>query len=196
MADEGGFDSLSMRKIAGALGVEAMSLYNHVKNKDDILDGMVEIVVGEIEVPALGGDWKQTMRKRALDAHAVLMRHPWATMLLMSRMNVGPAMLRYIDATIGCLREGGFSYPMADRAWNTLDAYVYGFTLQRLNFPLEPEEYVAAAEAFMPMLPVERYPSMAGLTQDIIDGHHDGLHELSFGLEILLEGLEPMREAG
>lgn len=194
LADKDGIDSLSMRKLAQALKVEAMSLYNHVKNKDDILDGMVEIVAVEIEAPAIGGDWRAAMRARAHSAHAVLMRHPWATMLLMSRANVGPVMLRYVDATLGCLREAGFSYAIADYAWNTIDAHIYGFTLQRLNFPFEPEEYADVAEEFMPQLDEKKFPYLAGLSHDVMAGNHDGVQDLGFGLELILEGLERMRE--
>ena len=109
-ADQHGIESLSMRKLGQLLGVEAMSLYNHVPNKDGILDGIVDIVAGEIDVPAIGGDWKKAMRRRAISAHGVLMRHPWATQLIVSRANVGPSMLRYVEATIGCLIKAGFSY--------------------------------------------------------------------------------------
>jgi AcrR family transcriptional regulator len=116
LADEIGIVSLSMRRLGEALQVEAMSLYKHVANKEDILNGIVDIVVAEIDVPALTGDWKAAMRRRSSSAHQVLLRHPWATMLLLSRANVGPAMLRYVDATLGCLREAGFSYAMADHA--------------------------------------------------------------------------------
>ena len=171
-----------------------MSLYNHVKNKDDILDGIVDIVVSEIEVPIIGGDWKAAMRRRAESAHEVLMRHSWAAMLLMSRINVGPFMLRYVDATLGCLREGGFSFAMADYAWNTLDSYIYGFTLQKLNFPFEPDEYSDVAESFMPQLPSDQYPYLLGLSREVIEGRHDGLHDLAFGLEIVLDGLERLRD--
>jgi AcrR family transcriptional regulator len=190
LADEIGIASLSMRKLGQALGVEAMSLYKHVANKDDILDGIVDIVAGEIEVPAVGGDWKAAMRRRAISAHQVLMRHPWATMLIVSRANVGPAMLRYVDATIGCLREAGFSYAMADHAWNAIDSYVYGFTLQKLNFPFQPEEYAKMAKAFLPRIPPEAYPYLNGMSQEVIAGRHDGLHDLAFGLDLVLDGLE------
>ena len=195
MADEGGLDALSMRKVAQALNVEAMSLYNHVSNKEDILDGLVELVVSEIEFPALGGDWRTSMRLRAQSAHAVLMRHPWATQLFVSRVNIGPNMLRYVDATIGCLREAGFSYPMADHAWNAIDAYVYGFTLQKLNFPLEPEQYASSAAQFLPLIPPEKFPYLNGMSQEVIAGRHDGMHQLELGLELLLEGLERLRVA-
>jgi AcrR family transcriptional regulator len=195
MADKHGIESLSMRNLAQALKVEAMSLYNHVASKEAILDGLVELVVGEIDVPAIGGDWKATMRKRARSAHAVLMRHPWATLLFVSRVNIGPGMLRYVDTTIGCLREAGFSYPMADHAWNAVDAYIYGFTFHKLSFPLEPSEYAAAAAQFLPMIPVEQFPYLNGMSQEVIAGRHDGLHDLELGLDLILEGLERMRIA-
>ena len=190
LADAEGIGSLTMRKLAQALRVEAMSLYNHVKNKDDILDGLVDIVASEIEVPTIGGDWKMAMRRRALSAHEVLLRHPWATMLLVSRANVGPASLRYVDATIGCLREAGFSYELADHAWNAVDSHIYGFTLQKLNFPFEPTEYAEVAEDFITTIPMDDYPHLDGMARHVIDGHYDGLHDLEFGLELILDGLE------
>ena len=107
LADEGGIEALSMRKLAQELGVKAMSLYNHVANKNDLLDGIVDVVIGEIEAPDLSTDWKTAMRRRATSTHEMLLRHPWATMVIMSRVNVGPANLRYVDATLGCLREAG-----------------------------------------------------------------------------------------
>jgi AcrR family transcriptional regulator len=195
MADKGSIDSISMRKLAQTLKVEAMSLYNHVSNKEEILDGLVELVASEIDLPVTGGSWRSAMRDRAISAHTVLMRHPWATMLFVSRVNIGPNMLRYVDATIGCLREAGFSYPMADHAWTALDAYVYGFTLQKLNFPLDPSEYAPAAKQFLPLIPVERFPYLRGMSEEVIAGRHDGLHQLELGLDLLLDGLETMRRS-
>jgi AcrR family transcriptional regulator len=192
LADRRGLDALSMRTLARALKVEAMSLYNHVPSKEHLLDGLVELVVAEIELPGIGGDWRAAMRRRAQSAHSVLMRHPWATMLFASRLN-GPNMLRYVDATIGCLRAARFSYPMVDYAWNALDAYVYGYTLQRLSFPLEPAEYARSAEQFLPMIPPETQPHLNALSQEIIAGRHDGVHHLELGLELLLDGLEKLR---
>jgi AcrR family transcriptional regulator len=193
LADEIGIASLSMRKLGEALGVEAMSLYRHVANKDAILDGIVDIVAAEFEAPALGGNWKAAMRRRAIAAHEALVRHPWATMLVVSRANVGPAMLHYVDATIGCLREAGFSYALADHAWNALDSYVYGFTLQKLNFPFEPQEYAKMAKAYLPMIPADQFPHLNGMSQQVIDGQHDGLHSLEFGLDLILDGLDKRR---
>ncbi|QDT04895.1 Tetracycline repressor protein class H [Rubripirellula lacrimiformis] len=193
IADQGGIDALTMRKIAQKLNVEAMSLYNHVANKDEILDGIVDAVVGEIDVPAVGGDWRVAMQRRATSAHQVLMQHPWATMLIVSRVNSGPAMLRYADATIGCLVEAGFSYPAADYAWNAIDSFVYGFTLQKLNFPFQPDQYATVATQYLPMIPADEYPYLHSLSQQVIALRHDGIHELDFGLELVLDGLEAMR---
>ena len=193
LADEGGIESLSMRKLAQDLGVKAMSLYNHVANKDDLLDGIVDIVVSEIEVPNLGVDWKTAMRRRAMSAHEVLLRHPWSTMPLVSRVNVGPAMLRYVDATLGCLREAGFSLEMADRAWNAIDSHIYGFTLQELNFPFETEEYSEAAKNGLSLIPADKYPYLNRLTHDVMEGRYDGIHDFEFGLELILNGLDRFR---
>ena len=193
LADKGGIEGLSMRNLAAALKVEAMSLYNHVDGKEAILDGLVDLVAGEIEPPRPGGDWKSAMRRRAKSAHAVLLGHPWATMLFVSRMNIGPNMLRYVDATIGCLHQAGFSYPLADHAWTAIDAYVYGFTIQKRNFPLDPAQYAAAAKGFLHLIPAEQFPYLHGMSQQVISGRHDGLHELEFGLELILSGLEKLR---
>ncbi|MEM9092485.1 MAG: TetR/AcrR family transcriptional regulator C-terminal domain-containing protein [Cyanobacteria bacterium P01_F01_bin.53] len=190
LADESGLEALSMRKLADGLGVKAMSLYNHVKNKDDIIDGMVDRVVSEIEVPEIGGDWKVAMRRRANSAHSVLLCHPWATMEMASRVNIGPAMLCYINATLGCLREAGFSFEMADHAWNAMDSHIYGFTLQALNFPFEAEEYSAVAKEYLALIPADKYPYLNGLTHHVIDGSYDGIHDFAFGFELILNGLD------
>jgi AcrR family transcriptional regulator len=196
LADEEGIEALSMRKLAEVLGVKAMSLYNHVANKDDLLDGIVDRVISEIEVPDLRLDWKAAMRRRANSAHEVLLRHPWATMPIVSRINVGSAMLRYVDATLGCLVEAGFSFEMADHAWNAIDGHIYGFTLQELNFPLEASEYPKVAASFMSMIPYEQYPYMNQLSQRVIDGGYDGLHNFEFGLELILDGLDKLLQVG
>lgn len=195
LADDHGIEALSMRKLAQQLGVKAMSLYNHVANKDDLIDGMVDIVAGEIEVPAVGGDWKQAMRQRAISAHQVLLRHPWATMEMVSRANVGPAMLRYVNATLGCLVEAGFSFEMADHVWNALDSHIYGFTLQKLNFPFEETEYADAAKQYVSMLPVETYPYLNKLTHYVIDGQYHGIHDFEFGLDLIFNSLDSFRKA-
>ncbi len=179
-----------MRELATALKVKAMSLYNHVANKDELLDGMVDAVIGEITRPTRGGDWKAAMRARATSALAVMAAHPWAPMLVVSRINVGPNMLAYVDATLGVLREAGLSWHETDRAWNAMDNYIYGFALQQQNYPVNPDEYPAAAAAYLPMLPAATYPYMHALTAHVADGSHDGTLDFAFGLELILDGLE------
>lgn len=194
LADRSDIQTLSMRKLAESLGVQAMSLYNHVSNKEDVLDGMVDVIAGEIDLPDIQADWKSSMRQRANSARSVLLRHPWATSLIVSRINIGPNMLAYVNATLGCLFEAGFSYKIADQAWNALDSHIYGFTLQEQNFPLEPSEYANAAEAYLDLIPVEEYPYLNALARQVIDGKHNGMQEFEFGLELILEGLERLLE--
>ena len=196
IADATDIDALSMRKLAGKLGVQAMSLYNHVDNKEDLLDGIVDIVVGKIDLPDIkSADWQLAMRQRATSARVVLLQHPWAAMLIMSRINVGPNTLRYVDATIGCLHEAGFSYQLADQAWNAIDSHIYGFTLQELDFPIDPLEYANTAEQFLPLIPVEQYPYLNALSQQVIDGTHVGIQDFNFGLDLILDGLERLRNS-
>ena len=190
LADKHGLEALSMRRLAATLRVEAMSLYNHVANKDDVLDGIVDLVIGEITLPTPGGDWKAAMRTRATSAHTVLLAHPWAALLVVSRMNVGPNMFRYIDATLATMRQAGLSWADTDRAWNAIDSFVYGFTLQLQNFPVEPDEYASAAAGYLPMIPATQYPYMHEISRLVAEGTHDGTHDFSFGLELILEGLE------
>ncbi len=188
LADETGIDTLSMRRLAQTLGVEAMSLYNHVKNKEDLIDGMVDRVVAEMAVPDLAADWQLEIRRIANSAHCVLMSHPWATLMLVSRVNVGPAKLRHFDATQGCLVNAGLSPELADQLRNVIDGHIYGFTLQKLLFPLAEGTYAEAAKHFLPMLPREVYPHMRALTERVIDGVYDGMHQFDFGLDLILQG--------
>jgi AcrR family transcriptional regulator len=190
IADASGVAALSMRRLAQNLGVEAMSLYNHVSNKEDLLDGMVDLVVAEMAVPDVAAPWLFEIRRTACSAHEVLIRHPWAPLLLVSRINVGPAKLRHFDATHGCFLNAGFSHPMADQARNVIDGHLYGFTLQKLLFPLAAGTYAETAKQFLPMLPREVYPHMRALTEQVIDGSYDGLHQFEFGLDLILRSLE------
>ncbi|MEU0394946.1 TetR/AcrR family transcriptional regulator [Streptomyces sp. NPDC006208] len=192
LADSGGAEALTMRRLGQELGVEAMSLYKHVANKDAILDGIVDLVVGEISVPSPEDDWKAAMRRRGISAHEVLLRHPWACRLLMSRPHVGPAMLRYVDSTLGSLREAGFSIEQADRAWSAMDSHIYGFTLQRLNFPFEVEQFPEAAATHLPQLPPGRYPHLTEMAVHVMEGTYDGAPDFVFGLDLILDGLERM----
>lgn len=190
LADAGGVEQLSMRRLAKELGVQAMSLYNHIANKDEILDGLIELVVAEIAVPNLDDPWKVAMRSRASSAHETLLRHPWAILTLMTRANAGPSMLRYVNATLGCLRRAGFSSVVADRAWNAMDNHIYGYTLQEVNFPFEAPEYAEAARAFLERIPAEQYPYFTELATLIRDGRYTGVHDFAFGLDMILDGID------
>jgi AcrR family transcriptional regulator len=188
LADMSGIESLTMRRLGQELGVEAMSLYNHVANKDDILDGIIDLVLGDIDVPASGTDWKTAMRQRAISAHEVLLAHPWAAMLVMSRYNIGPGMTRYLDATLGRLREGGFSIQGALDAWNTLDSHLYGFTLQELNLPFEVKEAQQVSADVLTQLPADQYPHVTEVITEIMKSGR--AEDFGFGLDLILDGLE------
>jgi len=194
LADSSGIESLSMRKLGDSLHVKAMSLYNHVKDKGDVLDGIVDIVVSKIKMPEEKTDWKSALRERAVSAHEVLLNHPWAASLLMSRPNPGPSMLKYIDSTMGILRNAGFSIEVSDHAWNTLDSYIYGYTLQELNYPFDMAEIKKVAATYLPHLPTNEYPYMAELTEHIVSSSYKenyiGVHDYNFGLDLILNGLE------
>jgi AcrR family transcriptional regulator len=192
VADERGIESLTMRRLAQHLDVKPMSAYYHVENKDDILDGIVDIVFGEITVPRIGRDWRLAMRARAISLREVLGDHPWAASLMQSRINPGPALLRHHDAVIGSLREGGFSVAMAAHAFSVIDAYVYGFALQEKTLPFEtPEEIAVIAEMILQQMPSDEYPYLAELTIDhVLQPGYSYRDEFEFGLDLILDGLE------
>ncbi|HEY8619831.1 MAG TPA: TetR/AcrR family transcriptional regulator C-terminal domain-containing protein [Dermatophilaceae bacterium] len=196
LADQNGIESLTMRRLGQELGVEAMSLYNHVANKDDILDGIVDLVLSDIDVPPSGTDWKPAMRHRAISAHEVLLAHPWAAMLVMSRYNIGPGMTRYLDATLGRLREGGFSIEGALDAWNTLDSHLYGFTLQELNLPFDVSETQQVSASVLPQIPADEFPHVAEVITHVMQSGR--AENFQFGLDLILDGLEAIlnRAAG
>jgi AcrR family transcriptional regulator len=190
LADDGGLESLSMRKLGEALGVEAMSLYNHVANKDALLDGMVDLVFSEIDLPA-GADWKAAMRQRAVSARKVLSRHRWAIGLMCSRSSPGPATLRHHDAVIGNLREAGFSVELAAHAFSVLDSYIYGFALQEASLPFHtPAETADLAQMIMGQFPAGEYPHLTELTvEHVLQPGYDYGDEFDVGLDLILDGL-------
>ena len=182
-----------MRKLGEALGVEAMSLYNHVANKDDLLDGMIDVVFGEIDLPAGEADWKTAMRQRAISARRVLSRHRWAIGLMESRTSPGPATLRHHDAVIGCLREAGFSIELAAHAFSVLDSYIYGFALQEASLPFDTPERDrrAGRRTILAQFPADEYPHLAELTiEHVLQPGYDYGDEFEFGLDLILDGLE------
>ncbi|MDQ3935541.1 MAG: TetR/AcrR family transcriptional regulator C-terminal domain-containing protein [Actinomycetota bacterium] len=191
LADEGGFESLTMRKLAKELGVEAMSLYNHVASKDDLLDGMVDIVFGEIEDPSPGEAWRSEMRRRAISVREVLSRHRWAVGLMEGRMAPGPANVRHHNAMMGCLREGGFSFRDAVHASSVLDAYIYGFALQERGLPFEtPEESGQVIRAQQERVAFEQFPYLMEVATELPKAGYDFAEEFVFGLDLILDGLE------
>ena len=194
LADQNGIGALTMRSLGQELGVEAMSLYNHVANKDDILDGLVEEVLGDIDVPPAGTDWKTAMRQRSISAHEVLLAHPWAALLIMSRFNIGPGMTRYLDATLGRLREGGFSIEGALDAWHTLDSHLYGFTLQQLSLPFEAEEAPQVSAGVLGQLSADQYPHVVEVITEVMRSGRE--EDFEFGLDLILDGLQRSLEAG
>jgi AcrR family transcriptional regulator len=191
-ADEKGIESLSMRKLGQELGVEAMSLYKHVANKEDMLDGMVDVVFGEIDLPSDGVHWKTAMRQRAISAREALTRHPWAIGLTESRIKPGPANLRHHDSVIGCLRESGFSIEMAIHAYSALDSYIYGFALQEKSLPFDtPGEAGEVAEIILSQFPADEYPYLIEtVVEHVTKPGYDYADEFQFGLDLILDGLE------
>lgn len=190
MADRGGIERLSMRALAARLGVEAMSLYNHVRNKDDLIDAMVEAVLAGIACPAPGPDWRGALRMRALSMRAAFLAHPWAPQLIAGRLNVGPHMLALHDATIGCLRAAGFGYDRADHLCNALDSLIYGFHLLERSFPLPPEQYAQAARGFLPRIDPAGLPHLHALASLVADGRHSGVHPFTMALDLMLDAID------
>jgi AcrR family transcriptional regulator len=191
LADAGGLDGVSMRRLGEELGVEAMSLYTHVASKDDLLDGMTDAVFAEIDLPPGDQDWRTAMRDRALSARAALVRHPWAIRLMQSRTSPGPATLRHHDAVIGTLRRAGFSLPLTAHAFSAIDAYVYGFALQQESLPFETVEEAAAVGAMMAArMPADRFPHLAEFTVGhVLQPGYDYGAEFEYGLDLILDGL-------
>jgi AcrR family transcriptional regulator len=206
LAVRDGIESLTMRKLAGELGAGAMSLYHHVRDKEELVDGMVDLVFAEIELPTTDVDWKTAMRRRALSTREVLNRHRWAVGLMESRLTPGVASLRLHDAVLGCLREAGFSIELAIQAYSVQDAYIYGFALQEKSVPFESaeeaaavaeeqsREYASLAEERQLAELAEEFPYLA----EVVAGHvakvgYDFAAAFEYGLDLILEALERRR---
>jgi len=191
-ADEGGLEALTMRKLAEELGVAPMALYRHVANKDDLVDGMVDVVFSEIDLPGPGAEWRTAMRQRAISVRDALLRHRWAIGLMESRSNPGPANLRHHDAVIGSLRVSGFDMAMAAHAYSLLDSYIYGFALTKMNLPFDTSDDVAGvAQSMLEPFPVNEYPNLvAFITEHAMKPGYDYGDEFEYGLDLILDGLE------
>jgi AcrR family transcriptional regulator len=191
VADAEGIEAVTMRRLARELGVEAASLYHHVRGKGEILDGLVDLVAADIEVPAPSGDWREAIRRRAQNTRAVLLQHPWAVSLMASRTTPGPATLGLLEAGIAALRQGGFSVMLAAHAISAVDSYVHGFVLQEVNLPFRDESELAAMTgAIMEQFPASDYPYLFQLTVEHVlqPGYAYG-NEFASGFEIVLNGV-------
>jgi AcrR family transcriptional regulator len=195
IADERGAGAVTMRAVATQLGVEAMSLYNHVKNKDAILDGMVDLVVDEIDLPTDTGDWRQAMRCRAVSAHRAFARHPWAPALIDSRRTSGPGRLRYFDWVLATLVTAGFSLEAAARCFSVLDSYIYGFGMQQLSVTADDVPAAEAAQAMLSAVPAVEYPLLHEMVLLTMDVGYDAEADFAFGLDVILAGLGQLLSA-
>jgi AcrR family transcriptional regulator len=205
VADDGGIEALTMRRLAEELGAEAMSLYYHVANKEEVLDGVVDIigseineVVGRLDLPSTGADWKKAARQRILSAREVMLRHPWAPRVFESRTSATLAVLRYLDGLLGIMRDGGFSYDLAHNALHALGSRALGFTQELFTPGNGPATRPSDAE-------LERVfgqlPNLAGMLAEISHddpdttlGWCDAQAEFEFGLDVILDGLDRLRE--
>ena len=196
LADREGIHALSMRKLGQEVGVEAMSLYNHVRNKEELLNGMIDIVFGEIDLPAADAEWSAAMRQRAISARQALKRHPWAIGLMESRAQPGPATLRHHDSVLRNLRTAGFSVELAAHAYSVLDSYIYGFTLNELTLPFDnsPEKVAEVAGNIMREMPAGEYPYLTEMAvEHAMKPGYDYGDEFEFGLALILEGIRKTR---
>jgi AcrR family transcriptional regulator len=197
IADAGGIGSLTIRSLAQELDVKPMSVYHYVANKDDIIDGIVDLVYGEMDLPSAEGDWRTEMERRCSSARDVLGRHPWAIPLLQSRTAPGPATLRHLDALIACLRGAGFSIEMTAHALALIDSYVFGFALSEAALPIHgPEAVPEVAEAIMQRFATGAYPHLLEFsTEHVVKPGYDFGEEFDFGLGLVLDALTERAKA-
>jgi AcrR family transcriptional regulator len=194
LADEGGIESLSMRNLARKLGVGVMTLYYYVADKGEILDGIVDITVNEIDLPPANADWKEALRQIAISAHRSLQRHPWAASLMFST-GPGQGRMRYMESVLRTLREGGFSADITHRAYHALESHIIGFTLWQASLPFTAEELPALAADFLGNLTMDQYPYISEhIEQHLAPSSEDEVSTFEFGLELILSALERIRK--
>src|SRR6266511_3967358 len=195
LTDEGGIESLTMRKLGQALGFEAMSLYNHVANKDDVLDGILDLVLDESEPPSPAGDWDAAIRTSAISVHEALRRHPWSCTLLMAPGRIRPARLRYMDLLLGRLREAGFSAETTYHAYHVLDGHIFGFSLWETSHSYTAEEASNLAAKFAQTITADTYPYLHEHAQQHFgEGPHREVSAFELGLDLILDGLKKIRD--
>lgn len=195
LADERGAPGVTMRAVAARLGVKAMSLYNHVADRDALMDGMIDAVFAEAPAPTPRADWREAMRDRTCSLRSALLRHPWAIGLLDSRKKPGPTLLRHHDATLGALKAGGFSVTAAARAVSVIDSYLYGFVLQESSLPFDgPEEMHEVAGGVLESSLAEGLPNLAELVRARSqETGYDFDREFGYGLTLLLDAIHADR---
>lgn len=193
IADAEGVEALTMRRLADDLGFEAMSLYRHVANKDDVLNGILDRVLAEIESPAASGDWDEAIRRSATSVNAALGRHRWATDLLMSPMSLRPARFEFMNALLGRLREAGFSADTTYTAYHALDAHIFGFALWAASHGATPPD---VAERLAREFPLDEYPYLLEhRDQHLAEGPHQQVSAFELGLDLILDGLRKLRDS-
>jgi len=193
LADRDGLESLTMRRLAKELGVEVMTLYYYVAKKDDILDGIADLVAIEIELPSGGAGWKAAARQRAISAHDVLVRHPWASLLWVSREALGPGRLRYMDSGLRGYREAGSSPELTEQAFHAVENHIVGYTLQEMSFAIDPKDVAEAGAQFLHRLPADEYPDFAAhVAQHLQGAGHVDSGDFEFALDLILNGIEQM----
>jgi AcrR family transcriptional regulator len=196
LVDGGGIDSLTMRKLGQALGFEAMSLYNHVANKDDVIDGILDLVLDESELPTPSGDWDRAVRSSAVSVHAALRRHPWASAVLMAPGRLRPARLRYMDSLLGRLREAGFSAETTYHAYHVLDGHIFGFSLWEASHSYSDADTSEMMAAFERTITADEYPYLREHgEQHFAQGPHHDVSAFEFGLDLILDGLKKINPA-
>jgi AcrR family transcriptional regulator len=190
LADREGIGAVTMRRLGQHLGVEAMSLYKHIADKDEVLAGIADRIAQEFALPSPDVDWRTALRETSIAAHAVLLRHPWAGPLMESILEPGPARLAYLDAVIGVLRGAGFSLRDVASAFGALDSHLYGFTMQVVSWPFDVEDYVEVSTAMAAGLDTDRYPNLAAMATMVATADAGVPLDYAFGLDLLLDGLE------
>lgn len=190
VADRGGIAALTIRSVAAELAVKPMSLYHHVPNKEAIIDGVIDVVFGEIALPRTDTDWRTALTERARSARAVLRRHPWATPFMESRSRPGPATLRHHDAVLGTLIEGGFPLVLAGHAYSLMDCYIYGFALEEAALPFTRENLDDAMDGYLSQFQADEYPHLVRFAAErVLRPGYDYAHEFDYGLDLILDGL-------
>jgi AcrR family transcriptional regulator len=193
LADAGGIEALSMRRLAKELGVQPMSLYNHVLNKDAILDGIIDAVASEIDLPSDEAGWKTAIRQSAISARNILVRHRWASSLWMSRGS-GPARFRHADWMLKTLREAGFSKDLTEHAFHILQSHLLGTAFQQLEFPYKGQELAGVVANFLQQLPADEYPYLIEHAMQHLEPRRSSAGGFEFGLDLILDGLERIRD--